>query len=194
MKRKARRQSSQPRIDIRGFLLAAIFVSPISFWFFLVTGVGYALVQGESVPVNDLSVFLGMSLVLTVVVAGFGIVPACLFGAIGLWLFESLRKGRVFAPWIFAASGAGVAGVYVGVALAGRQMARATGFMFSTAPWADFALASQERSLAGGRTLLWIIGCILAAGVVAGLIYDRSVRRPPAAGKRAEIPANDERG
>ena len=84
--------------------------------------------------------------------------------------------------------------IYVGVALAGRQTGKLAGLMSAASPWAELAQISQDGSLAGLQTLVWIMVCILAAGAVAGLIYERSVRPPHKAGKAVSIPVSDEQG
>lgn len=194
MKRASDNRSNRSRINLQGFLLAGVFVSPISFWFFVLTSLAHPGLRGEVFLLNDMATLIGVTLLLTVVVTAFGLVPALLFGAVGLWVFEGWRAGRVFAPWIFATAGAGVALIYVGAALAVQQLSRTAGFVSAASPWVSFARTSQEGSLAGLQTLVWIMGCIIAAGAVAGLIYERSVRPSPKPGKVASIPPNDEQG
>lgn len=194
MKRPATSRSNRRRINLPGFLLAAVSVSPISFWLFVVTGLTHSGLREEVLLLNDLGTLFGVALLLTLVVTAFGIVPAVLFGATGLWMLEAWRAGRVVAPWVFATAGSGSALLYVGVALAGRQMVNAAALASAVAPWAEVARAIEEGTPAGPRTLVWIICCIVAAGAIAGLIYERFVRSQGAAGKGAPRPVNDEQG
>ena len=88
-KRASENGSSRSRINLPGFLLAAFFVSPISFWFFLVTVLAHSGLRSEVILFDDMGTLLGVALLVTLVVTAFGLVPALLFGAVGLWIFEA---------------------------------------------------------------------------------------------------------
>ena len=178
-------------IRLSGLCLSALCAPGLSLILVLVWALAGALFDTAS-PANEITASLGFAIqtlvalaALIAMVTRWGLIPSCLFGAMGCWLAErTLRSG---GWWMWGLAGLLTAGAYVVTAVVCSRLSGVFSFLFS--PWLFLMEQGRAYDEAPGwpwdPTLGGVVAAILAAGFLAGSLYFR-LRHGGRPSKRAD--------